>query len=91
MENPTRKRREKVSVTVDPTLLKAVDLYIQRHKDLDRSKVMDAALNQWYAARQDEAMAEQFAEPSNEVGEERRAWQRTRRAAAARRLNRPAP
>jgi hypothetical protein len=89
MESPTRKRREKVSVTIDPALLKAVDLYVQRHKELDRSKVMDAALGQWYAARQDEAMAEQFAEPPAEDSHERRAWRTTRRAAAARRLNRP--
>jgi hypothetical protein len=82
-------RREKVSVTIDPALLQAVDLYVQRHKDLDRSKVMDAALGQWYAARQDEAMIEQFAEPSTENQAEQQAWRRIRRAAATRRLNRP--
>ena len=90
MTSPTGRRREKVSVTIDPALLKAVDLYVQRHKELDRSKVMDAALGQWYAARQDEAMIEQFEEASNPDSPERKAWRKTRRAAAARRLNRPA-
>jgi hypothetical protein len=90
MEYRTRLRREKVSITIDPALLKAVDLYVQRHKDLDRSKVMDAALGQWYAARQDEAMAEQFAEQPTEDSAERKAWRTVRRAAATRRLNRSA-
>ena len=81
-------RRVKVSVTVDPALLEAVDLYVQRHEQLDRSKVMDAALTQWYSARQDEAMADQFAEPPNESTGEAASWRRTRRAAVARRLNR---
>lgn len=81
-------RRVKVSVTVDPALLEAVDLYVQRHDDLDRSKVMDAALEQWYATRQDEAMAEQFAEQPKRLGPELRGWRTVRRTAAARRLNR---
>src|ERR1700736_5931588 len=81
-------RRVKVSVTVDPALLEAVDLYVQRHDDLDRSKVMDAALEQWYATRQDEAMAEQFAAQPKRLGPELRGWRTVRRTAAARRLNR---
>jgi hypothetical protein len=81
-------RREKVSITIDPALLQAVDLYVLQHKDLDRSKVMDAALGQWYAARQDEAMIEQFAEPSAENQAEQLAWKRIRRAATTRRVNR---
>ncbi len=81
-------RRIKVSVTVNPALLEAVDLYVQRHEQLDRSKVMDAALAQWYAARQDEAMADQFAEPLKLSRGEITGWRRIRRAAAARRLNR---
>ena len=50
---------------------------------------MDAALGQWYAARQDEAMIEQFSEPAAENPEERKDWRKIRRAAAARTVNRP--
>lgn len=85
---PPARRRAKVSVTIDPSLLKAVDAYIQRHDDMDRSKVMDAALTTWYAACQERAMVEQFsvAEPQEQT--ERQAWRRIRRAAARQKLKR---
>ena len=79
--------RVKVSVSVDPGLLKAVDEFVRGHDGVDRSKVIDEALVLWTAARQDEAMAEQFA-ASDEPEPERTAWRATRRAAATRRLHR---
>lgn len=79
------RRRAKVSVTVDPALLKAVDRYVQRHADTDRSKVMESALQSWYGARQEEAMIEQFSESDLEK-DDQRDWQWIRRAAAARKL-----
>jgi hypothetical protein len=79
------RRRAKVSVTVDPALLKAVDRYVERHADTDRSKVMESALQSWYGARQEEAMIEQFSESDLEK-DDQRSWQRIRRAAAARKL-----
>lgn len=82
------RRRVKVSVTLDPTLLNAVDSYVQRHAQWDRSKVMDAALSNWYAASQEQAMVEQFSEPTRKEQPERRAWRQIRRAAARRRLRR---
>jgi hypothetical protein len=86
--SPARKRA-KVSVTVDPGLLNAVDSYIQRHAGMNRSKVMDSALTSWYAVGQQEAMVEQFTsrEPT-EVQAEREAWKRIRRGAATRMLKR---
>jgi metal-responsive CopG/Arc/MetJ family transcriptional regulator len=84
----TVRRRTKVSVTVDPALLKAVDSYIQHHDGMDRSKVMGAALTNWYATRQEEAMVDQFSVATPEEQAERRAWKRIRRAAAERRLTR---
>jgi metal-responsive CopG/Arc/MetJ family transcriptional regulator len=83
------RRRAKVSITVDPALLNAVDRYVQRHADTDRSKVMESALQSWYSARQEEAMIEQFSvtEPAEN---EQQSWQRIRRAAAGRKLKRPA-
>jgi hypothetical protein len=83
------RRRAKVSVTVDPALLNAVDRYVQRHADTDRSKVMESALQSWYSARQDEAMIEQFSDPDLQK-DEQRDWQRVRRVAAERKLKRPA-
>ena len=79
--------RVKVSVSVDPVLLKVVDDFVERHDGVDRSKVIDEALGLWTAARQDEAMAEQFGGP-DEAGPERSDWRATRRAAASRRLHR---
>lgn len=82
-----RMNRVKVSVSVDPVLLRAVDEFVQTHEGVDRSKVIDEALGLWSAARQDEAMAAQFASP-DEPTAERSAWRATRRAGATRRLHR---
>jgi hypothetical protein len=79
--------RAKISVTVDPALLKAVDAYIAEHPSLDRSKVVDMALLRWYAERQEEAIAAQHRASPNEVEQrEMDDWRAIRRAAAARRL-----
>ncbi len=80
------RRRAKVSVTVDPDLLEAVDTFVERHPDLDRSKVFDEALYLWYARRQAEAMEAQFAAAESPTEEEDRAAWRHVRAAAARRV-----
>jgi hypothetical protein len=85
----TSRRRAKVSITVDPALLKAVDRYVQRHANTDRSKVMESALQSWYSARQQEAMVEQFRGADADKSDQRD-WQRIRRAAASRQLKRPA-
>ncbi len=89
--SPGSRRRAKVSITVDPALLNAVDRYVQRHSDLDRSKVMESALQNWYRVRQEEAMIEQFSAPEVTEESELRDWRRIRRAAVSRKLNRPAP
>jgi len=88
--SPGSRRRAKVSITVDPALLNAVDRYVQRHSDLDRSKVMESALQNWYRVRQEEAMIEQFSAPEVTEESELRDWRRIRRAAVSRKLNRPA-
>jgi hypothetical protein len=85
-----RRHRAKISITLDPTLLKAVDLYVQGRADMDRSKVMETALQHWYRARQDEAMAEQFSGPELTDASELRSWRKIRRAAVSRKLKPPA-
>jgi Arc/MetJ-type ribon-helix-helix transcriptional regulator len=79
--------RVKISVTIDPTLLRVVDEFVANHEGADRSKVIDEALSHWSAAQQDAAMVAQYSEP-DQPEEERAAWRRTRRTAAARRLTR---
>jgi metal-responsive CopG/Arc/MetJ family transcriptional regulator len=79
--------RVKISVTVDPTLLKVVDDFIERHEGVDRSKVIDQALSQWSGRRQAEAMVAQYSS-AEEPASERHAWRSTRRAAATKRLRR---
>ncbi len=83
------RRRAKVSITVDPALLQAVDRYVQRHANTDRSKVMESALQSWYSARQQDAMVEQFSEADSDKSDQRD-WQHIRRAAVRRKLKRPA-
>lgn len=84
------RRRAKISVTVDRGLLRAVDSYVEHHEGLDRSKVIDKALLAWYAARQDEAMIEQYTSTSTENEDtEYAAWTRIRDAAVSDMLSRP--
>lgn len=79
------RRRAKVSVTIAPDLLHAVDAFVRDHPGLDRSKVVDDALSLWYAREQDRAMVEQFSAPvSPEEAAERAEWRRIQRAAAER-------
>ena len=79
--------RVKVSVSVDPDLLNAVDSFVREHDELDRSKVIDQALTLWSAAQQEAAMERQYTQEL-EPEAERRAWHRVRRAAVAKRLSR---
>jgi Arc/MetJ-type ribon-helix-helix transcriptional regulator len=80
--------RVKVSVTLDPELLEAVDGFVQEHPGQDRSKVIDQALQHWYARQQEVAMEAQYTQGNDAPATERSAWRATRRAAATRRLAR---
>ena len=81
------RRRPKVTATLDPELLAAVDEYVAVHPELDRSAVIDAALRLWRARQLELAMEAQFAEPDGVPPEERKTWDELRRAAARRRLS----
>jgi metal-responsive CopG/Arc/MetJ family transcriptional regulator len=80
--------RVKVSVTLNPELLEAVDDFVEAHPGQDRSKVIDQALHQWYAQQQEVAMEAQYRGSEAEIGEERKAWRAIRREAAKRRVSR---
>lgn len=82
----TQGRRVKVSVTLNPELLAAVDRHVCDHPGTDRSKVMDEALWLWCAREQERAMEEQFAGDSEVDPEEWESWRAIRRAAAERQL-----
>ncbi len=90
MTSRIRRRRHKISVTVDGGLLRAVDAYVEDHEGLDRSKVIDQALLDWYAARQDDAMIEQYRSPSTQEEDGGYAdWAKIRDAAVSAMLSRP--
>ncbi len=81
--------RVKISITVDPALLKAVDAAAAATPGLDRSKVFDIALMRWYGERQEEAIAAQHRAPISEVERRERAdWRAIRRAGATRTIGR---
>ncbi len=84
--------RAKVSVTVQRSLLRAVDAYVERHQGADRSKVFDEALLDWYAKRQEEELFEFYSTPEKltpEQAAEYAAWAAIRGAAAERVFRRP--
>src|SRR5579864_1106213 len=86
MAGSSVRRRPKITATLDPDLLDAVDAYVAAHPDLDRSGVIDEALRLWRARELERAMERQFAEPDGVPTGERSAWNQTRRTAAARRF-----
>jgi|SoiMethySBSTD1v2_1073268.scaffolds.fasta_scaffold1030011_2 hypothetical protein len=86
MTQPGR-RRIKISATLDPDLLHAVDTYVNEHPGSDRSRVLDQAVALWYAAEQERAMIEQFG-GQDAPEDERQAWRSIQREAARRRMHR---
>jgi len=87
---PTRgliRRRPKITATLDPDLLAAVDAHVAAHPELDRSAVLDQALRLWRAAELERAMQAQFETPDGVDPAERQAWDALRRAAADRQLS----
>ena len=80
------RRRPKVTTTLDPDLLAAVDAHVAAHPDLDRSRVFDAALRLWRAHELQRALEAQFAQPDAVSAHERQAWDALRQAAVGRRL-----
>jgi hypothetical protein len=80
------RRRPKVTATLDPDLLAAVDAYLLRYPGLDRSAILDDALRLWRARELERAMEAQFTEPDGLPAEERQGWQTLRRDAVARHM-----
>lgn len=78
--------RTKVSLSLDPVLVRDVDAYVDGHEGTDRSKVVDDALHLWSAVQQQSAMELQFADEADADPAELDAWHSIRRTAAARRL-----
>lgn len=84
------RRRPKVTATLDPDLLAAVDAYLVTYPGLDRSAVLDDALRLWRAREMERAMEAQFAASDGLPAEERLGWETLRRDAVARHML-PAP
>jgi hypothetical protein len=61
-------RRARISVTVDPGLLRVVDSFVEAHPELNRGKVFDEALLLWYALLQENARQELLAATETIVG-----------------------
>ncbi len=79
------RQRVKLSTTVDPALLDAVDRFVAEHAAAHRSEVIDEALRLWTARERERAIEAQYAAPrSAREQEEYAAWQRLRRSAATR-------
>lgn len=81
------RNRVRVSVTVDPDLLAAVDRFVGEHAEADRSKVFDEALSLWCAKQQVEGTKEQYRGEGAPTGEWED-WKAIQRAAYLYRLER---
>ena len=78
--------RTKVSLSLDPVLVRDVDAYVANHEGSDRSKVVGEALQLWSAARQRSAMELQFADEAETDASELETWRSVRRRTADRLL-----
>jgi len=79
----SNRKRIKISTTLDPELLGAVDRFFGQHPGSDRSAILDEAIMLWLAQEQDRAMAEQYA-GEGPPDHEAQAWRSIQRAAAQR-------
>ncbi len=78
-------RRVKVSATVDPALMQAVDAYVAENPEFNRSRVFEEALRLWQDRQLELALEAQYSAPrSQQEEDERAAWRRIRHAAAQR-------
>ena len=80
-----KRSKPRVTVTVDPDLLTAVDSYVAEHHEtgVDRSGVVDDALRLWCREQLRRALVEQYSGPqSAEELAEAADWARIRDAAS---------
>jgi Arc/MetJ-type ribon-helix-helix transcriptional regulator len=77
---PTDRKRLKISVALEPTLIFAVDAHVASHPGTDRSAVIDDALRLWMERNQERAMERQLREDVSRSDTEHAAWRRMRRA-----------
>jgi hypothetical protein len=78
--------KPRVTITVDPDLLTAVDRYVEDHQETgtDRSGVVDEALRLWCREQLRQALVAQYSAPrSEEELAEAADWARIREAANA--------
>src|SRR5437764_1093377 len=54
-----RRTKSRITITIDPAMLKEIDEYVEEHKETDRSKVVGEALQTWYAQALHEALVRQ--------------------------------
>lgn len=78
--------RVKISLSLDPVLVRDVDSYLETHSGSDRSKVVDEALKLWSAAQQRAAMERQFEQGDDLAASEYEDWRHIRREATRRRV-----
>jgi Arc/MetJ-type ribon-helix-helix transcriptional regulator len=84
-ERTPGRRRVKISATLDPDLLRAVDRFVQASPHYTRSRAIEDALQLWWKQELDRQMAAQYEAPSSDAERDELAdWRHIRRAAAAR-------
>jgi Arc/MetJ-type ribon-helix-helix transcriptional regulator len=87
-EKTPERYRVKISATLDPTLLQAVDRFVQESPHYSRSRVIEDALQLWSKQQLERQMEAQYApQPSDAEPDEWEDWRHIRRAAATRSLH----
>lgn len=85
----TDDRRVKVSLSLDRAVLDYLDSYVSGHPPLNRSRVVELAIREYWHKQIDAELEAQYAEPeSEEIQQELDDWRRIRRAATPRRVAR---
>ena len=80
-------RRVKVSLSLDPAVVDYLDAYAAAHPSLNRSRVVEAAVQEFRRRQLEADLEAQYAEPEpDEIRRELEDWRHIRRAAARRDL-----
>jgi Arc/MetJ-type ribon-helix-helix transcriptional regulator len=87
-EGTTERYRVKISATLDPDLLQAVDRFVRESPHYSRSRVIEDALQLWRKQQLERQMEAQYTpRPSDAEPDEWEDWRHIRRAAATRSLH----
>lgn len=81
-----KKKKSKWTVSVSPIVSEAVESYLKKRKKdkLNRSSLVEAALEQWFQTQEEEEEKSYYADHASELNADSKSWSRITTEAAKR-------